>query len=58
MAVIIPKEILEEAGVKEGDMVKLSLPIPRERRRDVLRRVAGVDSHAEPFIREKHDRVQ
>ncbi len=57
MAVIIPKEVLEEAGVKEGDVVKLSLPIPRERRREALRRVAGVDSHAEPFVREKHDRV-
>jgi len=56
MAVIIPKEILEEAGAKEGDVVKLSLPIPKSRRKEVLRRIAGIDSHAEPFIREKRDR--
>lgn len=56
MAVIIPKEILDEAGVKAGDVVKLSLPIPKSRRRGVFKRIAGVDSVAEPFIREKRDR--
>ena len=57
LAVIIPKEILDEAGVKEVDAVKLSLPIPRSRRREALMRMAGVDSHAEPFVREKRDRL-
>ena len=57
MAVIIPKGVLEEVGVKEGDVVKLSLPIPKSKRREVLRKIAGVDSHAEPFRREKHDRL-
>ncbi len=56
MAVIIPKEILEEAGAKEGDVVKLSLPIPKSKRREVLRRIAGIDSQAEQFIREKRER--
>ncbi|MCP8313064.1 MAG: AbrB/MazE/SpoVT family DNA-binding domain-containing protein [archaeon] len=56
MAVIIPKEVLEEAGVKEGDVLKLSLPITKSRRKEVLRRIAGIDSLAEPFIREKRDR--
>jgi len=57
LAVIIPKEILEDAGVKEGDAVKLSLPIPKSRRREALMRMAGVDSRAEPFVREKRDRL-
>jgi antitoxin component of MazEF toxin-antitoxin module len=57
LAVIIPKEILEEAGVKEGDEVKLSFPIPKSRRREALMRMAGVDSLAEPFVREKRDRL-
>ncbi len=56
MAVIIPKEILEEAGAKEGDVVKLSLPIPKSKRREVIRRIAGIDSKAEQFIREKRER--
>ena len=56
MAVIIPKEVLEEAGAKEGDVVKLSLPIPKSKRKEVLRKIAGVDSLAEPFIREKRDK--
>ena len=57
MAVIIPKEVLDEAGVKEGDLVKLSLPIPKSRRREVFMRAAGVDSLSEPFMREKRDRI-
>jgi antitoxin component of MazEF toxin-antitoxin module len=57
LAVIIPKEILDEAGVKEGDAVKLSLPIPKSRRREALMRMAGVDSLAEPFVREERDRL-
>jgi len=56
MAVIIPKEIVEEAGAREGDIVKLSLPIPKTRREEVLKKLAGIDSRAEPFIREKRDR--
>ena len=57
MAVIIPKGVLEEAGVKEGDLVKLSFPILKSRRREALMKIAGVDSLAEPFKREKHDRL-
>jgi hypothetical protein len=56
MAVIIPKEVLEDAGVKEGDLVKLSIPIPNSKRTDALKKMAGIDSHAEPFLREKRDR--
>ena len=57
MAVIIPKKILREVGAKEGDVLKLSVPIPRSRRKEVLKRIAGMDSSAEPFIREKRDRL-
>lgn len=56
MAVIIPKEVIEETGAREGDVVKLSLAIPRARREEVLNKLAGIDSQAEPFIREKRDR--
>jgi antitoxin component of MazEF toxin-antitoxin module len=57
MAVIIPKEILEETGVREGDVVKLSVPIPRQRRSEVLRKMAGIDAGSRPFKREKGDRI-
>jgi antitoxin component of MazEF toxin-antitoxin module len=57
LAVIIPKEILEETGAKEGDIVKLSVPIPRRRQREVLQRMAGIDAGSRPFTREKRDRI-
>ena len=56
MAVIIPKEILEETGAKEGDVVKLAVPIPKQRRKEVLKKMAGIDAESEPFTREKRDR--
>ena len=57
MAVIIPKEILEETGAKEGDVMKLSVPIPRQRRQEVFRKIAGIDAAAGAFTRGKGDRV-
>ena len=57
MAVIIPKEILEETGVREGDVVRLSVPIPRPKRNEVLRKMAGIDAGSRPFTREKGDSV-
>ncbi len=56
MAVIIPKEVLEETGAKEGDVVKLSVPIPRQKRKAAIKKMAGVDSKSAPFIRERSDR--
>ena len=56
MAVIIPRDVLEEVGAKEGDVMKLSLPIPMRKRSALLRKVAGIDSSAKSFIREKRDR--
>jgi len=56
LTVIIPREIHEEVGAKEGDVVKFSLPIPKSRRKEVLRRIAGLDSKAEPFVRDRRNR--
>jgi antitoxin component of MazEF toxin-antitoxin module len=56
MAVIIPKEILEETGAREGDVVKLSVPIPKQKRKAAIGRMAGMDLKSSPFTREKRDR--
>ncbi len=56
MAVIIPKELLEESGAREGDTIKLSLAIPKSRRETALESIAGLDRKARPFKREKRDR--
>ena len=56
MAVIIPKELLEESGASEGDTIKLSLAIPKSTRETALEKIAGLDRKARPFAREKRDR--
>ena len=56
LAVIIPKELLEEAGAREGDRVKLSLAIPTSRRDSALEAIAGLDRGKRAFEREKRDR--
>ena len=56
IAVIIPNEIINEVGVREGDTVKLSMPIPETKRKQALRRYAGSHMEAESFMREKRDR--
>jgi len=56
MAVIIPRELLEESGAGEGDTIKISLAIPKTARGGRLERIAGVDRKARPFSREKTDR--
>lgn len=56
MAVIIPKELLEESGASEGDTIKLSLAIPKTTRKTGLESIAGMDQKARPFAREKQDR--
>jgi antitoxin component of MazEF toxin-antitoxin module len=57
MAVIIPKEILEESGVHEGDVLKLSIPISKQKRKEVLKKMAGLDVGSKPFERDKRDRI-
>ncbi len=56
MAVIIPKELLDEAGVGEGDTIKLSLAIRKSKRDTALENIACLDRKARPFAREKKDR--
>jgi antitoxin component of MazEF toxin-antitoxin module len=56
MAVIVPKELLKEAGAREGDTVKLSLAIPLSDRNSAIRAFAGTHRRAKPFKREKRDR--
>lgn len=57
MAVIIPKEVLEETGAREGDIVKLSVPIPKEKRNAAIRNMSGLDLKSTPFTREKRGRL-
>src|SRR2546425_4934352 len=57
MAVIIPKEILEETGARGGDGVKLAVAIPKQGRREVVKQMAGNDAESQPFTREKRDRL-
>ena len=57
MAVIIPKDVLSEAGVHEGDMLKLAIPVPIAKRKRVWKRIEGIDAGLPQFSREEHDRV-
>lgn len=57
MAVIIPNNVLSEAGVHEGDVLKLAIPVPVARRKRIWRKVAGIDAGLHPFSREDHDRA-
>jgi antitoxin component of MazEF toxin-antitoxin module len=57
MAVIIPNDVLSEAGVREGDVLMLAIPVPVARRRRVWKKVAGIDAGLPSFSREPHDRA-
>ena len=57
MAVIIPRDVLFEAGVHEGDVLKLAIPVPIAKRKRIWKRFAGIDRGALSFSREKRDRV-
>lgn len=57
MAVIIPNEVLSEAGVHEGDVLKLAIPVPVAKRKRVWRNIAGIDAGKPLFSREERDRV-
>ena len=57
LAVIIPQEVLAEAGIREGDMVKLAIPVDAARRKQVFRRIAGIDEGKPGFKRDKQDRM-
>ena len=57
MAVIIPSAVLSEAGVHEGDLLRLAIPVPTTKRKRVWNRVAGIDAGLPAFSREEGDRV-
>ena len=57
MAVIIPNDVLSEAGVHEGDILKLAIPVPIVRRKRVWKKVAGIDRGLPRFSRDEHDRT-
>jgi len=56
LAVIIPKELLDEAGAGEGDRIRLSLTFPATKRDSALEAVAGIDRGKSAFRRERRDR--
>jgi len=56
LAVIIPKELLDEAGANEGDMISLSLSIPTSKRNSALMAAAGIDKRKRHFQRKATDR--
>jgi antitoxin component of MazEF toxin-antitoxin module len=62
LAVIVPKEILEDVGAKEGDNVKISIVHKQDtsktrKKRDVFERVAGIYPNAKSFVRDRADRA-
>jgi len=57
MAVIIPKDVLSEVGIREGDLLTLVIPVSGARRRRVWKKVSGIDKGVPSFSRDKHDRV-
>jgi antitoxin component of MazEF toxin-antitoxin module len=57
MAVIIPKEILEEMGLYDGDTLKLSVPISKQKRMETIKKMAGISIVSKPFKRDKRDRI-
>lgn len=58
LAVIIPKEILEETGADEGDNVRVSIVYGSDqaKKRSILESVAGIYPNAKPFVRDRSDR--
>lgn len=58
LAVIIPKEMLEEAGAKEGENVKVSILRKSTKRNiEAIERLAGIYRDAKPFVRDRRDRL-
>ena len=61
LAVIVPKDVLEDVGAEEGDSVKISIA-PKERvskkrrKRDAFESVAGIYPNAKSFVRDRTDR--
>ncbi len=58
LGVIIPRRCIDELGLTDGDNVSVAIPsVKLARRNSLLLELAGIDKDAEPFSREKEDRV-
>jgi len=56
LAVVIPREILKQAGAEEGDSIKLSIFRPSIIRKKAFEEAAGIYRNAKPFVRDRRDR--
>jgi antitoxin component of MazEF toxin-antitoxin module len=56
LGVLIPKGVLDAAGVHEGDEVELSFARTEDEREKILREMAGVSKGLPPFRRDERDR--
>jgi antitoxin component of MazEF toxin-antitoxin module len=62
LAVIVPKEVLEDVGVEEGDNVKVSIAHKEDlskkgKKIDLFESVAGIYPNAKSFVRDRNDRA-
>lgn len=58
LAVIIPKEMLEEAGAKEGENVKVSILRKSTKKNiETIELLAGIYRDSKPFARDRRDRL-
>jgi len=57
MAVVIPRDVLSKAGVREGDVLKLAVPVSIATRKRVWKKFAGIDRGRPAFSREGRDPV-
>lgn len=57
LGVIVPKEVVDEAKAKEGDIIEVTIPPALERRKAWFRKYGGIDKGAGPFERDRRDRV-
>ena len=59
LGVLIPKKVIEEERLKEGDAVEIALYTrSKEERLKILKKAFGIAKGAKPFVREyEEDRV-
>lgn len=57
LGVIIPSDVIEELGFREGEIVHVAIPpSDNEQRNEILRKLAGIDKKKPSFKRDKRDR--
>ena len=55
LGILIPKEVIEEDKLKEGQKIQLSLL--KERKLEELWKLMGTAKGAKPFVRDRIDRL-